>query len=176
MLAEMEMQNTQQRAYVEMQDAQAKAMREAADIEFKQWLAGQELGLKQQDLALKGEAIKIDMQKVMADAGYKQSEQELKREIARVDQMLQLQQNKMKEQENQQRITEALMEERRLAADSAMQRMEMLKKEIATEKPQAPNITIQMPSPKPSRKVVKFNMDDQGGLVGANLEDLIEEK
>jgi len=175
MLAEMEMQNTQQRAYVEMQDAQAKAMREAADIEFKQWLAGQELGLKQQDLALKGEAIKIDMQKVMADAGYKQSEQELKREIARVDQMLQLQQNKMKEQENQQRITEALMEERRLAADSAMQRMEMLKKEIATEKPQAPNITIQMPSPKPSKKVVKFNMDDQGGIVGADLQDLIDE-
>jgi hypothetical protein len=178
-IAQLEANSRYQRDMVDMQATLAKNEREANNVAFEQWKAQQELILKQQELALKAEEMKLNSQAKLAELGIKQDANEIKKEIERINQIIELQNMDIKRQENQQRITESLMEETRLSSQAANEKVMQIQQEaqqsIKQANAPAPVINVHIPANKPGKKVVKFDSDMTGKLVGGSIEDLIDE-
>jgi hypothetical protein len=178
-IAQMEAQSRYQRDMVEVQAMQAKNQREAENIAFEQWKVQQELGLEQQKLALQAQKMQMDAQAKLSELGIKQDENEIKKEVARIGQIIELQDIELKRQQGQQRITESLMEEARLASQVANERLTQIQQEaqqtVKQSSAPAPVINVHIPANKPGKKVVRFDEDLTGKLTGGSIEDLIDE-
>ena len=105
--------------------------------------------------------------KIQSDAALEAKSQEIKEQMAALSTIIDQQRLDIEKTNVKLTAYEKLLEERRLNEEKS--------KETKKEPLSIPPITINMPSSKANKRVVKFNSDDKGELSGAEIEDLIDE-
>lgn len=138
-VVQMEAQGRQDRNMLDMQDQQMKAQREQMEMQlamqkaqFDEFIAQQELGMQQQELEIKANAVQVDMLKVQSNTEGMANKQEITMENNRLNNILGIHKLELEKMRIQMSESEKLMEERRLSSDHELERIRVT---IAAMKP-----------------------------------------
>jgi hypothetical protein len=129
-VVQMEAQGRQDRNMLDMQDQQMKAQREQMEMQlamqkaqFDEFIAQQQLGMQQQELEIKANAVQVDMLKVQSNTEGMANKQEVTMENNRLNNILGIHKLELEQMRIKMSESEKLMEERRLASDHELERI-----------------------------------------------------
>jgi hypothetical protein len=182
---QMEMQDKAVKNQLSYQDQQLKMQREqleaqlrVQDQQFAQYVQQQELGIAQQELQIKQSNVQVEMLKVQAATQSDANKQAIQQETNRMAQILELQKLELEQMRIKLSESEKLIEERRLSADSQLERirisMEALGRTTTETSKQQP-IVINNIIPKNKRRRGKVTMDELGNP-SVEMEDVEDEE
>lgn len=131
-LAQADMQREHEKNMVEMQ-------RVASQTQLEQWKVQNEIAIKQQELALKGKEIEIQILKIQSESGYKGAELNLKEQEAALNGVIEQQKLQLEEAYKNLAIKEKLLEEARLGKEASIQEANLVLKarEVSAKEKQA---------------------------------------
>lgn len=181
-IAQMEAQARIQAVQIQAQDSHEKNMLSAQEQQMKlqreqltgniqmqkaqldQYVAEQELALKQQELQIKANSVQVDMLKVQAMTQSDGLKHEITAENNRLQGLLEVQ--KLEAQQTQFRLAqqEKLMEERRLQQEQQLEQIRMTMEGVRGSVGQSSQqpIVINNVMPKQGKKVGKVTLDELG--------------
>ena len=129
-VVQMEAQGRQDRNMLDMQDQQMKAQREQMEMQlamqkaqFDEFIAQQQLGIQQQELEIKANAVQVDMLKVQSNTEGMANKQEVTMENNRLNNILGIHKLELEQMRIKMSESEKLMEERRLVSDQELERI-----------------------------------------------------
>jgi len=129
-VVQMEAQGPQDSNMLDMQDQQMKAQREHMEMQlamqkaqFDEFIAQQQLGMQQQELEIKANAVQVDMLKVQSNTEGMANKQEVTMENNRLNNILGIHKLELEQMRIKMSEAEKLMEERRLASDHELERI-----------------------------------------------------
>ncbi len=129
-VVQMEAQGRQDRNMLDMQDQQMKAQREQMEMQlamqkaqFDEFIAQQQLGMQQQELEIKANAVQVDMLKVQSNTEGMANKQEVTMENNRLNNILGIHKLELEQMRIKMSEAEKLMEERRLVSDQELERI-----------------------------------------------------
>jgi len=194
-IAQMEAQARIQAVQIQAQDSHEKNMLSAQEQQIKmqreqlagniqmqkaqleQYVAEQELALKQQELQIKANAVQVDMLKVQAMADSENVKHEIAAENNRLQGLLEVQ--KLEAQQTQFRLEqqEKIIEERRLQQEQQIEQIRMAMESVKGSVGQSSQqpIVINNVIPKTKKRKASMINDELGNLSGIEMEDLDEE-
>jgi hypothetical protein len=115
---------------LDMQDQQMKAQREQMEMQlamqkaqFDEFIAQQQLGMQQQELEIKANAVQVDMLKVQSNTEGMANKQEITMENNRLNNILGIHKLELEQMRIKMSESEKLMEERRLVSDQELERI-----------------------------------------------------
>jgi hypothetical protein len=154
-------------------DAQLKVQ----DQQFGQYIQQQELSIAQQEVQIKQSGVQVEMLKVQSTSQSDANKQAITQETNRMAQILELQKLELEQMRIKLSESEKLMEERRLQADSQLERirmsMEALGRTTAEPTKQSP-IVINNIIPKRGKRRGRV-MTDEAGNPSIEMEEVEDE-
>ena len=168
--AQMEMSDAHDKNIISFQESQLKMQREQLDAQLKiqaqqfdEYVKQQELGLAQQEVQVKANAVQVDMLKVQAMSASDANKQAIQQETNRMAQILDIQKLELENMRIRLAESEKLMEERRLSGEQELERLRMAMQSIQTApKSESQPVVINNIIPKASKRVGKVTMDELG--------------
>jgi hypothetical protein len=173
---QMQMQDAHEKNMLAYQEQQVKLQRHQLESQlmlqkqqFEEYLAQQELAIKQQEVQVKANAVQVDMLKIQAASEGEQAKQAITQEANRMAGILDIQKLELEQMRIRLSESEKLMEERRLASESQLERMRMQMETINTKNAAAESgamkqqpIVINNIIPKASKKLGTIGTDALG--------------
>jgi hypothetical protein len=168
--AQMEMTDAHDKNMISYQESQLKMQRDQVESQlkiqaqqFNEYVKQQELGLGQQELQIKSNAVQVDMLKVQAMSQSDANKQAIQQETNRMSQILEIQKLELENMRVRLAESEKLMEERRLQNEQQLERVRMTMQTFQTPmKTESQPVVINNIIPKPSKRVGKVTMDELG--------------
>jgi hypothetical protein len=168
--AQMEMTDAHDKNMISYQESQLKMQRDQIESQlkiqaqqFNEYVKQQELGLGQQELQIKSNAVQVDMLKVQAMSQSDANKQAIQQETNRMSQILEIQKLELENMRVRLAESEKLMEERRLQNEQQLERVRMTMQTFQTPmKTESQPVVINNIIPKPSKRVGKVTMDELG--------------
>jgi hypothetical protein len=168
--AQMEMTDAHDKNMISYQESQLKMQRDQVESQlkiqaqqFNEYVKQQELGLGQQELQIKSNAVQVDMLKVQAMSQSDANKQAIQQETNRMSQILEIQKLELENMRVRLAESEKLMEERRLQNEQQLERVQMTMQTFQTPiKTESQPVVINNIIPKPSKRVGKVTMDELG--------------
>ena len=137
--AQMEAQDKAVKNQLAMQDQQLKMQRDQLDAQlrvqdqqFKEFIEQQKLGIDQQEVQIKAQSVQVDMLKVQSSAQSEADKTLIKQESSQMQHILEIQKLELEQMRIRLSESEKLMEERRLASDSALEQLRVRMESINT--------------------------------------------
>jgi hypothetical protein len=166
----MEMTDAHDKNMISYQESQLKMQRDQVESQlkiqaqqFNEYVKQQELGLGQQELQIKSNAVQVDMLKVQAMSQSDANKQAIQQETNRMSQILEIQKLELENMRVRLAESEKLMEERRLQNEQQLERVQMTMQTFQTPiKTESQPVVINNIIPKPSKRVGKVTMDELG--------------
>jgi hypothetical protein len=182
--AQMEMQDKSTKNQLSYQDQQLQMQRNQLDAQLKvqdqqfgQYIQQQELSIAQQEVQIKQSGVQVEMLKVQSTSQSDANKQAITQETNRMAQILELQKLELEQMRIKLSESEKLMEERRLQADSQLERirmsMEALGRTTAEPTKQSP-IVINNIIPKRGKRRGRV-MTDEAGNPSIEMEEVEDE-
>jgi hypothetical protein len=183
---QMDMQDKSAKNQLAYQEQQLRMQRDQLDAQlaiqkqqFDEYIKQQDVALRQQEVQVKQSSVQVDMLKVQAMSQSDANKQAIQQETNRMAQILEIQKLELEQMRIKLSESEKLMEERRLASESQLDRLRM-SMDMLQRVPQASPIMLQTdkpmiiekaaPAPRRKRKG-KIISDTEGNPVGIELED-----
>jgi hypothetical protein len=168
--AQMEMTDAHDKNMISYQESQLKMQRDQVESQlkiqaqqFNEYVKQQELGLGQQELQIKSNAVQVDMLKVQAMSQSDANKQAIQQETNRMSQILEIQKLELENMRVRLAESEKLMEERRLQNEQQLERVRMTMQTFQTPmKTESQPVVINNIIPKPSKRIGKVTMDELG--------------
>jgi hypothetical protein len=166
-----------QEQQLKMQRDQLEAQLRVQEQQFKEYMDQQRLAIDQQEVQIKGQAVQVDMLKVQSMAQTEADKTLIKQETSQMAHILEIQKLELENMRIKLSESEKLMEERRLASDTALERVRLSMEQIATSKQEQPQaqqqpIVINNVIPKRGKRVANMINDELGNLSGIEVEDI----
>jgi hypothetical protein len=175
---QMEMQDKHEKNMLAAQEQQLKLQRDQLDAQlsiqkqqFEEYIKQQELVIMQQEVQVKANSVQVDMLKVQAMAETETNKQAIAQETNRMSHLLDLQKLELENMRVRLAESEKLMEERRLASDSQLERVRLQMENIN----QTPKI-MSMGSATGRKKSGKIITDDNGNPTAIEITEQPEVK
>jgi hypothetical protein len=166
-----------QEQQLKMQRDQLEAQLRVQEQQFKEYMEQQRLAIDQQEVQIKGQAVQVDMLKVQSMAQTEADKTLIKQETSQMAHILEIQRLELENMRIKLSESEKLMEERRLASDTALERVRLSMEQITTSKQEQPQaqqqpIVINNVIPKRGKRVANMINDELGNLSGIEVEDI----
>ena len=136
---QMEMQDKAVKNQLAYQDQQLKMQRDQLDAQLavqkqqtEEYFKQQELAIAQQELQVKQQAVQVDMLKVQSSAQSESDKALIKQESSQMQHILEIQKLELEQMRIRLSESEKLMEERRLASDTALEQVRLRMENITT--------------------------------------------
>lgn len=136
---QMEMQDMHEKNLLAMQSQQLEAQRDQLDSQLKiqkqqfdEFVAQQELALKQQEVQIKGQSIAVDMAQVESGSANNNYKHAVNQESNRMEQILELQRLELEQMKIKLSESEKLLEERRLNSQQELERLQIAMQAMET--------------------------------------------
>lgn len=175
---QMQMQDAHEKNMLAYQEQQMKLQRHQLESQlmlqkqqFEEYLSQQQLSISQQEVQVKANSVQVDMLKVQAMAEGEQAKQAIQQEANRMAGILDVQKLELENMRIRLSESEKLMEERRLASDSQLQRMQMMMDQAN----QAPKI-MSMGGMTGRKKSGKIITDENGNPTAIEITEQPEVK
>jgi len=176
--AQMDMQDKSTKNQLAFQDQQLKMQRDQLDAQllvqkqqFEEYVKQQELVLAQQELQIKQSSVQVDMMKIQATAEGEANKAAISQETNRMSQILEIQKLELEQMRIKLSESEKLMEERRLASESQLERIRLQMDQLNT----SPKI-MGFGSMTGRRKSGKIITDDNGNPTAIEITEQPEVK
>ena len=168
--AQMEMTDARDKNMLSYQESQLKTQRDQVDSQlkiqaqqFNEYVKQQELGLGQQELQIKSNAVQVDMLKVQAMSASDANKQAIQQETNRMSQILDIQKLELENMRVRLAESEKLMEERRLNNEQELERVRMTMQNMQMPRQsETQPLVINNIIPKASKRVGRVTMDELG--------------
>lgn len=138
---QMEIGEKQQKNQLTMQEMQLRMQRDAyeaqlkaQDQQLKELVAAQDIQIRQQEVAVKGQAVQVDLLKVQSTNENESVKNAIKQESERMKHILEIQAQQLEQMKIQLSETEKLMEERRLASQQELEKVRLQMEAIQAPK------------------------------------------
>jgi hypothetical protein len=158
-----------QEQQLKMQRDQLEAQLRVQEQQFKEYMEQQRLAIDQQEVQVKAQAVQVDMLKVQSMAQTEADKTLIKQETSQMAHILEIQKLELENMRIKLSESEKLMEERRLASDSALEQLRVRMESINTASAAAESsaakqqpIVINNIIPKASKKLGTLGTDALG--------------
>lgn len=162
---------------LQMQRDQLQTQMAIQDQQFKEYVEQQKLALDQQEMQIKAQAVQVDMLKVQSAAQTEADKNIIKQEAAQMQSILEIQKLELEQMRIRLSEAEKLMEERRLASDTQLERLRMaMETTTKKEEPKPQPIVINNVIPKRGKRRASMVNDEMGNISGIEMEDVEDEE